>query len=184
MPAPHLHERLPVELRGHLKITALPLEGGPLYVVYDGHNDFTDLAQEIFAQILCQQVEAFPARIVLGDGGQQPVGGGADTGVRVAPDPAETTLRSVLGRVEITHRSATGGTFTFTAVAGQYEANFEDMDEYGLETDDGRLLSHVVSVATSAGGPTTKRTKTSAVRLMFEWSITFVIAAQSTVAEG
>ncbi len=168
-----------VRVSGHLTVTAR-YWGGLEIIWYDGHNDLTDLAQQILTEMWARDINAFPTRVEVGSGGDfdGPVsGGGSDTGIRQAPIGTETEIRKRDASIEIVATSVEGGSAVFEATAKPRDFVASGLNEYALFTRDGRMLSHVVTPAALAGGQAQTRDKTALHYLIIRWKMTPTVTA-------
>lgn len=168
-------------ITGRVMITSVPADvEDPLApcsratVLFDEKNLVVNSAGRVISELLRGRVTDFvPAFITLGAGGDHQQDARIDVSERVGPEVTDTYVRHPLYRIPIisTENGDDSLQWSFVAVAKPHEAISPIINELGLESRNGTLLSHYVTDA-DASGRATKYCKTSLEYLVIRWHYT------------
>jgi hypothetical protein len=170
-------------LRGRLEVWTLPADqeldlealGEP---TWEARNLVVNSASDVIVGLLRGNVADYlPTYISVGSGGDLDQSSGLDTGARVGPAITDTGMRSTVARIPITttEDGAYSNEWSYVAVARPHEAISPLLNEFGVESADGTLISHFVA-AEDATGRATRYCKTSLEYLVIRWTYTFAVA--------
>lgn len=154
--------------------------------VFEGKNMVVAGAQGVVAALLRGDVDnKLPSYISIGSGGDLDQDTRIDTGSRVAPKVTDTGLRRTSYRIPIvtTEDGASDVNWKFVAVARPHEALSPVLNEFGVETEDGTLISHYVTAA-APDGRATQYCKTSLEYLVIKWEFTLNLVANGIIVEN
>ena len=154
--------------------------------VFEGKNMVVAGAQGVVAALLRGDVEnKLPSYISIGSGGDLDQDTRLDTGARVGPAVTDTSLRRTSYRIPIvtTEDGVSAVNWKYVAVARPHEALSPVLNEFGVETEDGTLISHYVTAA-AADGRATQYCKTSLEYLVIKWEFTLNLVANGIVVES
>ena len=179
-------------LKGRLEVWTLPADaeldlnnlGNPSW---QADNLVVNSAADVVVGLLRGQVEDFlPSYISVGSGGDLNQDTGLDTGARVGPAITDASMRSTVARIPIatTEDGNLSNEWSYVAVARPHEAISPLLNEFGVESSNGTLISHFVTAADSTGRAT-RYCKTSLEYLVIRWTYTFTIATSDfTIVAG
>jgi hypothetical protein len=138
-----------------------------------GINSTTNAAQEVIRGLLLRNFrDKALAYIALGDGGDYEITTPHnDTGARVAPDPAETEMRSLVEKITIQTAREENDEVILVAVARPEQAQSPDINEFGLLTEDGTLFAHFVTAINP--GPRAEKFPKTDIYWFIEWPIEY-----------
>lgn len=166
-------------LRGRLAVYSIPAtipEGELLNSlnepIFEAKNLVVSSATTALVQLLRGNVADYlPAYISIGSGGDFSQSTLLDTGARVGPQITDLALRAVTARIPIIHTEdgANSTTWSYVAVARPHEAISPIINELGVETRAGTLISHYVTDADDAGR-SLRYCKTSLEYLVIRWT--------------
>ncbi len=170
-------------LSGRLEVWSVPAKQEPDLKslgepAWKADNLVVNSAADVVVGLLRGKVEDFlPSYICVGVGGDLNQLSGLDTGLRVGPEITDTSMRSAVARIPIatTEDGALSNEWSYVAVARPHEAISPLLNEFGVESSNGTLISHYVSPADSTGR-STRYCKTSLEYLVVRWTYTFTIA--------
>jgi len=170
-------------LKGRLEVWSLPADQEPDLQslgepTWEADNLVVNSAADVVVGLLRGKVADFlPSYISVGTGGDLLQGSGLDNGSRVGPSITDTSMRSTVARIPITttEDGAFSNEWSYVAVARPNEAISPLLNEFGVESANGTLISHYVSPADSTGRAT-RYCKTSLEYLVVRWTYTFTIA--------
>ena len=154
--------------------------------VFEGKNMVVAGAQGVVAALLRGDVDnKLPSYISIGSGGDLDQDTRIDTGSRVGPAVTDTSLRRTGYRIPIvtTEDGASAVNWKYVAVARPHEALSPVLNEFGVETEDGTLISHYVTAA-APDGRATQYCKTSLEYLVIKWEFTLNLVANGIVVES
>ncbi len=168
----HKKESMVGQLKGKVELT-ISTEQNVVYTMRS-KNLVVDSAQEVIAGLLRRDFANFiPQYVTIGDGGDLEQDAKVDSGARVAPASTDTVVRSVVAKIPIVQVIANeDGSWTYVAIAGKNEAVTPAINELGLESANGTLISHFVTEATQ-NGRARKYPKSSAEHLVIRWTLSF-----------
>lgn len=179
-------------LKGRLEVWSVPydqeleLEGLGI-PDWQADNLVVNSASDVIVGLLRGQVEDFlPSYISVGSGGDLDQNTGSDTGARVAPAVEDTSMRSTVARIPIstTEDGNLTNEWAYVAVARPHEAISPMLNEFGVESANGTLISHYVSAADESGRAT-RYCKTSLEYLVIRWTYSFTVAtSEFAIVEG
>lgn len=175
-------------LTGSLRIRSVPAEI-PLEeamrssvgsVVLNQKNMIVKSAEAVIVGLLKGDPAFFPAYIVVGDGGDLEQTSRVDSGVRNPARLEDSAIRSVVARLPIVSVIDAGADcWRYVAVARPSDAHSPMLNEYGVETQNGLLVSHFITAAADSGRAT-RFCKTSLEYLVIEWEYCFSLAFLNT----
>ena len=164
-------DKILTKVRGHVR--AVLRTGDVDVVLYDGHNDLTDLAAEILAGVAAGDPDSLLAFISVGSGAFTSPPPAVTGENLVDPIPTETEMRSPEATTGIASRVSTGSIVTYTAVFRPTEAVGAEINEFGLLTTDLRMFSHAID--TSISTPAESKVKSGITYLLIEWTLDLTI---------
>ena len=170
-------------LTGRLEVWTLPADqeldmqalGAP---TWEARNLVVNSASDVIVGLLRGNVKDYlPSYISVGSGGDLNQTSGLDTGARVGPSVTDTGMRSTVARIPITttEDGAYSNEWSYVAVARPHEAISPLLNEFGVESANGTLISHFVAPE-DATGRATRYCKTSLEYLVIRWTYTFTVA--------
>ena len=138
-------------------------------------NSTTAASADVIRALLGREFEdKMISEIAVGDGGDlETTPPHNDTGQRVAPDPGEEEIRSLVEALPILFVSRSGDDIRYTALAKPEQAISDDINEFALLTRDGTMVAHFVTEAVSPGGRARDYPKTSWEYLAIRWRLTY-----------
>jgi len=161
------------KINGHVRgrVRVVSVDGDLIF----GLNSTTDAAQDVIRGLLMRDFRNKAlAYVALGKGGDCEITPPHnDTGIRVAPDPAETEMRILVEKIQIQTSREDGDDVVLVAVARPEQAQDPDINEFGLLTEDETLFAHFVTEEVAPGGRATKYPKTD-VYWIIEWPVEYV----------
>jgi hypothetical protein len=177
------HTRAVSGLTGRLEVWSVPHDteleleglGTP---DWEANNLVVNSAGDVIVGLLRGNVADYlPAYISVGSGGDLDQDSGLDTGVRVGPVVTDTKMRSTVARIPITttEDGAYSNEWSYVAVARPHEAISPLLNEFGVESANGTLISHFVAPE-DLTGRATRYCKTSLEYLVIRWTYTFAVA--------
>jgi hypothetical protein len=170
-------------LRGRLEAWTVPADqeldlealGEPMW---RARNLVVNSASDVIVGLLRGNVADYlPSYISVGSGGDLDQSSGLDTGARVGPAVTDTGMRSTVARIPIatTEDGDYSNEWSYVAVARPHEAISPLLNEFGVESANGTLISHFVA-AEDTTGRATRYCKTSLEYLVIRWTYTFAVA--------
>lgn len=154
--------------------------------VFEGKNLVVTGAQVALARMLRGETNDYvPSYISIGGGGDFDQDTKLDTGGRVSPALADTSMRQVSYRIPIvaTEDGATENSWCYVAVARPHEAITPLINEFGLESRNGTLLAHFVTEA-ETDGRAKQYCKTSVEYLVVRWCFTIGLVVNASIQAG
>ena len=174
-----VHSGAELGLKGSLAVYSVPADVDEAEVldyldtpVFSAKNLVVSSATTALVQLLRGNVADYmPAYISIGSGGDFSQTTLLDTGARVGPQITDLGLRAVTARIPIIHTEdgANNTTWAYVAVARPHEAISPIINELGVETRSGTLISHYVTDADDAGRAL-RYCKTSLEYLVIRWT--------------
>ena len=145
---------------------------------WQADNLVVNSAADVVVGLLRGKIEDFmPSYISVGSGGDLAQATNLDTGSRVGPAVTDMAMRSTVARIPIT--TTEDGAFTnewsYVAVARPHEAISPLLNEFGVESANGTLISHFIAPEDTTGRAT-RYCKTSLEYLVIRWTYTFTVA--------
>ena len=143
--------------------------------VREYRNSVTTASSDVIRSLLARQFEdKMISRIAMGDGGDLEIlPPHNDTGQRVAPDPGETGIRSLVEALPILIVSQDVDDIRYTALAKPEQAISNEINEFALLTRDGTMVAHFVTEEVTPGGRARDYPKTSWEYLAIRWKLTY-----------
>ena len=141
-------------------------------------NLVVDSAETVIARLMMRDTADYlPYCIHLGTGGDLTQEGKYDAEARVAPATTDTEIRSSLIKLPIVKVDRLSeNQWTYIAIAEPSQALTTSLNEMTLETFNGTLISHYVTLP-EAGQVRSKRlVKTSLFYLVIRWTFTLTLA--------
>lgn len=181
-----LDSKVQAVLSGHIKVSKCPFNLDPTVeankqLLHEGKNLIVNQAQDALVGLLKGDAGYLPKYISLGSGGDFLQGTKTDIGSQVPAVATSTALRNAVYRIPISMvTDEVDNTWTFVAIARPEEAVLPVINEFGVETENQTMISHVVSPA-ALDGRATRYTKTSLEFLIVEWTYTFVLTLAESV---
>lgn len=179
-------------LQGSLEVWTIPAGAEPDLdnlgePTWQAKNLVVNSASDVIVGLLRGKVEDFlPSYISVGAGGDLNQTTGTDTGGRVGPQVEDTSMRSTVARIPIatTEDGNLTNEWAYVAVARPHEAISPMLNEFGVESANGTLISHYVTAADSSGRAT-RYCKTSLEYLVIRWTYSFTVAtSEFAIVEG
>lgn len=172
-----VQQDVPLRIHGEIELARL-VDGhmnGRQEVVGVQKNLVTDLAYEtLFPRILGRDPNADIAIISVGEGGNYDAGG-VFVGSRVAPATTDTVMRREIFRAGIIQIEFPAvNQVRFTGLLRQAEAVSTSIDEFGLLSTDGRMISHAINADSGPATPTVPYTKPLGAIFVVKWTLTLV----------
>lgn len=111
--------------------------------------------------------------ISVGTGGDINPATGLDTGARFAPLDTEDAMRQSLLNAPISHveTDSINKRITYTSVIKTEDGNSDSINEFGLLSEDGTMLSHFITPADPMSGRATKYVKTNLLYMVVRWKL-------------
>ena len=165
-----LKDSMRFEFKGSLDVMAVGNRGVEWRV--REHNLVCDDTQKILLGLFGRDLDnKMISYISVGTGGDVNPATHLDTGARVGPQPGEETMRVDL------HREGLANVETdeinikniYTAVVRPEDAISNDINEFGLFSNDGTMMAHFVTEP-AIGGRAKKYQKTALLYLVIRWT--------------
>lgn len=179
-----------ITLKGSFEMWAVPADvpyddvlnnlGTPILAA---DNLVVSSAINVLVQLLRGKYEEYlPSFISIGSGGDLSQSTKLDTGARVGAAVTDTSMRATTARIPIvtTQDGENGNRWYYIAVARPHEAISPIINELGVETRNGTLISHYIT-APDAAGLATKYTKTSLEYLVIRWRYELSLLINATI---
>lgn len=163
-----LYDNIRARLSGHVRVF-IP---GVVDPIIDEHNEITSAAGEAIVGLLARDPDTYLIdTIAVGKGGDFEIDPPHnDTGARVAPDPGEREIRSLVEALPIQTTLKNGMEFTFSALARPEQAVSTDINELALLTRSGLMVAHYV---TPVDGVRAEKKPKSTYFWIIEWTLRF-----------
>jgi len=167
-----LNDKICGKLTGRVRV----YQYGVLEPIIEEHNEITDAAEEVISGLLARDPDNYLIdTIAVGKGGDCEIDPPHnDTGARVAPDPGETEIRSLVEALPIQQTLRTGNEFTFSVLARPEQAISTDINELALLTRNGTMVAHYVTPLGLLGRAEKKPKST--YFWIIEWTLRFTLA--------
>ena len=165
-----LKDRAGFEFRGSLHVMALGKNGVEWRV--REHNLVCNDTQKILLGLFGRDLDnKMISYISIGTGGDVNPATHLDTGARVGPQPGEEEMRVELHREYIANVETDEIALKniYTAVAKPEDAISNDINEFGLFSNDGTMMAHFVTDP-DIGGRAKKYQKTALLYLVIRWT--------------
>jgi hypothetical protein len=166
-------DRLTLDLRGEVEVEFRDLMGDVVSSL-TLHNHISDDAILILLGLLGRDLDnKMVTTISVGTGGDLNPATGLDTGARYAPQDWESSMRQSIFDAPIAHVETDSITnrITYTAVLKTEEGNSDSINELGLLSEDGTMLSHFITPADPGSGRATKYEKTDLLYMVVRWKL-------------
>jgi len=147
-------------------------------IIHKEDNLIVDTAEKVIARLMMRDTADYlPYYIHLGTGGDYAQEGKYDAEQRVAPATTDTEIRESLIKLPIVKVDRiSDNQWTYIAIADPSQALTTSLNEMTLETFNGTLISHYVTLP-EAGAVRSKRlVKTSLFYLIVRWTFTLTLA--------
>lgn len=161
------------EFRGEV-VLEMRSQTGCLIQQLEMHNHISDDAIDILLGLLGRDQEDKMVTVIsVGTGGDLNPATGLDTGARVPPEDEEEEMRRAIFDAPIAHTEvdSINKRITYTAVLKTEEGNSDTINELGLLSEDGTMLSHFVTPADLVSGRATKYEKTDLLYMVVRWKL-------------
>ena len=179
-----LKEPLSINLHGEVSLSTAPadipresvLEKTTL--IHADNNLVVDTAETVLSRLMMRDTADYlPYYIHLGTGGDLTQEGKYDADMRIAPASTDTEIRASLIKLPIIRvDKLSENQWTYVAIAEPFQALTTSLNEMTLETFNGTLISHYVTLP-EAGQVRSKRlVKTSLFYLVIRWTFTLTLA--------
>lgn len=165
------HDEVPFSITG--KIALRELVWGEWKTLHEQKNLVVDLAfEELFPQIFGRVPGAQIGIISIGEGGDYN-SSGVFVGVQVPSAVTDISMRLELFRAGIVNITFPNpNEVEFTGLIREGEAVSASIDEFGLLSTDGRMISHSINPESAgAGTPTVKYTKPLGAIYAISWTL-------------
>ena len=181
-----------VKLYGRLAVYASP-QGAPLSrvladrskLLFEGENLVVEGARRSIVNLLRGNFQDFvPSFISVGGGGDLDQTTLVDTGSRVAPLATDSRLRDLQYRIPIikTEDGNNPNEWAYVAVARPAEAISQKLNEFGVESRNGTLISHYITAPDQSGRATTY-VKTGLENLVIRWTYSLQVILNGEIVE-
>jgi len=137
-------------------------------------NHISDSAIDILLGLLARDIDdKIVSTISVGTGGDLNPATGLDTGARFAPQDDEVQMRQAIFDAPIAHveTDSINKRITYTAVLKTENGNSDSINELGLLSEDGTMLSHFITPADPVSGRATKYEKTNLLYMVVRWRL-------------
>jgi len=169
-----VQDKIEIELRGEVEVVFRSLDGTPGEVLVM-KNHISDSAIDVLLGLLARDIEAkIVSTISVGTGGDINPATGLDTGARFPPQDTEETMRQPIFDAPIAHieKDLINKRIIYTAVLKTEAGNSDSINELGLLSEDGTMLSHFVTPADPGLGGRAKRyEKTNLLYMVVRWRL-------------
>lgn len=165
-------DKMVLDLKGEVEVEFRSL-GGLILEAFKLKNHISDSAIDILLGLLGREVDEKAVSIIsVGTGGDINPATGLDTGARFAPLDTEDEMRQSIVNAPIAHveTDSINKRITYTAVLKTEEGNSDAINELGLLSEDGTMLSHFITPA-DMSGRATKYVKTDLLYMVVRWKI-------------
>ena len=167
-----VQDKLFLDLRGEVEVD-FQTESGLIVRHFHLKNHISDSAVDIILGLLARDVDnKVVSTISVGTGGDINPATGLDTGARFAPEDTEDTMRQSIFDAPVAHveTDSINKRIIYTAVLKTEEGNSDSINELGLLSEDGTMLSHFITPA-GGGGRATKYEKTDLLYMVVRWRL-------------
>jgi hypothetical protein len=168
-----VQDRITIDLRGEVEIDFISSSSGLVVRHLVLKNHISDSAIDILLGLLGRdQDDKIVSTISVGTGGDINPATGLDTGARFPPEDDEDEMRVAIFDAPVAHveTDSVDKRITYTAVLKTEEGNSDSINEFGLLSEDGTMLSHFVTPA-GGGGRATKFEKTDLLYMVVRWKL-------------
>ena len=165
-------DKMVLDLKGEVEVEFRSL-GGLILEAFKLKNHISDSAIDILLGLLGREVDEKAVSIIsVGTGGDINPATGLDTGARFAPLDTEDAMRQSIVNTPIAHveTDSINKRITYTAVLKTEEGNSDAINELGLLSEDGTMLSHFITPA-DMSGRATKYVKTDLLYMVVRWKL-------------
>jgi hypothetical protein len=168
-------DKLVFELQGEVEVTFIEPQAPPgeVFQRFQLKNHISDSAVDILLGLLGRDMDnKIVSTISIGTGGDVNPTTGLDTGARFAPEDGETEMRQPIFNAPIAHveTDSINKRITYTAVLKTEEGNSDSINELGLLSEDGTMMSHFITPV-GGGGRATKYEKTDLLYMVVRWKL-------------
>lgn len=167
-----VHDKITIDLRGEVEVE-FQRSGGEVVRSFVLKNHISDSAIDILLGLLARDLDdKIVSTISVGTGGDINPATGLDTGARFAPLDTEEEMRQPIFDAPIAHveTDSINKRVTYTAVLKTEEGNSDSINELGLLSEDGTMLSHFITPV-GGGGRATKYEKTDLLYMVVRWKL-------------
>ena len=157
-------------LSGSLDVMAVG-DGGAVWRIRE-HNLICDDVKKIILGLFGRDLDnKMISYISIGTGGDLNPATGLDTGARVAPQPQEDEMRREIHRQYIANVESDEVNLKniYTAAVSPENAISNDINEFGLFSEDGTMMAHFVTDPAVSGRAKTYQ-KTALLYLVIRWT--------------
>jgi hypothetical protein len=180
----HQNDSVSAALRGRVRVYTCPADCDPEArdlgePILDAPNLVVNGAAKALAKMMQRSFSEFmPRFITLGSGGDLEQLSKVDTGARVAPAVTDEDIREVIARLSITLVEpdlTVDNAWTYTAIARPVEALSALINEFGVESENGTLISHFITATPPGDVRSEKFSKSSLEYLVVRWTFTLTL---------
>jgi hypothetical protein len=167
-----VQDKIMIDLRGEVEVE-FQLPGGEVVQRFHLKNHISDSAVDILLGLLARDLDNKIVSIIsVGTGGDINPATGLDTGARFAPEDTEDVMRQPIFDAPVSHveTDSINKRIIYTAVLKTEEGNSDSINELGLLSEDGTMLSHFITPA-GGGGRATKYEKTDLLYMVVRWRL-------------
>lgn len=165
-------DKLFIDLRGEVEVE-FKNEADEVVRSFRLKNHISDSAIDILLGLLARDLDnKVVSTISVGTGGDINPATGLDTGARFAPLDTEEAMRQPIFDAPIAHveKDSINKRITYTTVLKTEEGNSDSINELGLLSEDGTMLSHFITLV-GGGGRATKYEKTDLLYMVVRWRL-------------
>lgn len=146
-----------------------------------GSNLVVNDAEKMLVGLLRRDIANYiPQNVVIGTGGDLEQVSKLDSGARVAPAATDSEVRQVLARLPIVQveydAEANPNQWTYVAIAKPAVAVTGQLNELGLESANGTLISHFVTQPDPGEVRARKYVKSTLEYLVVRWTLTLSLS--------
>jgi hypothetical protein len=187
----NVEDRTQANMLGKVKLFRFPADSFSEETVYaslswvvpvlEQSNLVVGSAELVVSKLLQREfADYMPAFIVLGSGGDLEQEALIDSGARVAPAADDQAIRQVVAKlpiIQVIPDESVENTWSYVAIARPTEALTASLNELGIETQNGTLISHFVTNPVGDEVRSHKYAKSSLEYLVIQWSLTFNLSS-------
>ena len=167
-------DRFEITLYGEVEVEFRSPTGASIRTI-TLRNHISDSAIDILLGLLARDLDAkVISTISVGTGGDLNPATGLDTGARFPPQDTEETMRRSIFDTPIAHveTDSINKRIIYTSVLKTEEGNSDEINELGLLSEDGTMLSHFITPADlGLGGRATRYEKTNLLYMVVRWRL-------------
>jgi len=166
-------DRLEIEFRGEVDLELRSPTGAVIQRLHMT-NHISDSAIDILLGLLSRDLDnKVVSTISVGTGGDINPATGLDTGARFAPEDTEEAMRRSIFDSPISHveTDAINKRVIYTTVVKTESGNSDSINELGLLSEDGTMLSHFITPPDPLSGRATKYVKTDLLYMVVRWRL-------------